>query len=94
MHRLAGTLTRSPVVRPEFYRYCRVALLLLLEQASPADYERVTTEPFPSSDFAGLKDVDRFGQLSGAPGATAELAQDTPGLELGLTRSLGPCSRA
>src|SRR5512135_1093684 len=43
-----------------------------------------TTEPFSSSDFPGLKNVDRLGQLTGAPGAAAELAQDAPGLELGV----------
>ncbi len=29
------------------------------------------TEPFSSSDFGGLKDVDRVGQLPGAPGASS-----------------------
>ena len=42
------------------------------------------SEPFSSSDFAGLKDVDGFGELPGAPGAAAEFAQDAPGLELGV----------
>jgi len=42
------------------------------------------SEPFPSSDFVGLKDVDGFGQLPGAPGAAAQLAQDAPGFELGI----------
>jgi NhaP-type Na+/H+ or K+/H+ antiporter len=42
------------------------------------------TEPFSSSVLAGLKDVDGLGQLPGAPGAAAELAQDAPGLELGV----------
>ena len=37
-----------------------------------------------SSDFAGLQDVDGPGQLTGAPGAAAELAQDAPGFELGI----------
>jgi len=37
-----------------------------------------TNERFSSSDFAGLKDVDGLGELSGAPGAAAELAQDAP----------------
>jgi hypothetical protein len=69
----AGMLTRRPVVRPEFHRYCREALLLLLEQACTADYERVTTEPFSSSDFAGLKDVDRFGQLPARQGKQRSL---------------------
>jgi hypothetical protein len=40
--------------------------------------DQETTEPFSSSDFAGLKDVDRLGQLPGAPGAAAELAEDVP----------------
>jgi hypothetical protein len=51
---------------------------------------RRLTEPFSSCDFAGLKDVDGFGQLPGAPGAAAEFAQDAPGLELGV----GPFARA
>ena len=42
------------------------------------------TEPFSSSDFAGLKNVDGLGQLPGAPGTAAELAQDAPGFELGI----------
>src|SRR6266516_1958257 len=37
-----------------------------------------------SGDLAGLKDVDGLGELPGAPGAAAELAQDVPGLELGI----------
>ena len=37
------------------------------------------TERFSSGDFAGLKDVDGFGELSGAPGAAAEFAEDLPG---------------
>ena len=41
-------------------------------------------EPFSSSDFAGLQDMDGFGQLACPPGAAAELAQDAPGLELGV----------
>src|SRR2546421_6974641 len=42
------------------------------------------SEPFSSSDFAGPKHVDGFGELSGAPGAAAELAQGAPGFELGI----------
>src|ERR1700756_1315159 len=42
------------------------------------------SEPFSSCDPASLKNVDGFGQLPGAPGAAAELAQDVPGLELGV----------
>ena len=34
--------------------------------------------------FAGLKNVDRLGQLPGAPRAAAHLAQDAPGFELGV----------
>jgi hypothetical protein len=37
-----------------------------------------------SCDFAGLKNVDGFGELPGAPRAAAEFAQDAPGLELGV----------
>src|SRR6266536_3910847 len=39
------------------------------------------SEPFSSCDLAGLKDVDGLGQLPGAPGAAAELAQDVPGFQ-------------
>ena len=46
-----------------------------------------------SSDFPGLEDVDRLRELSGAPGATAELAQDAPGLELGITVARGVAPR-
>jgi hypothetical protein len=42
------------------------------------------SEPFSSCGLAGLKDVDGLGQLPGAPGAAAELAQDVPVLELGV----------
>jgi hypothetical protein len=38
-----------------------------------------------------LKDVDGFGELSGAPAAAAELAQDAPGLELGIG-AFGVCT--
>jgi hypothetical protein len=41
------------------------------------------TEPFSTwLCLADLKDVDGFGELAGAPGAAAELAEDPPGLEL------------
>ena len=44
--------------------------------------ESWTGHCFSSSDFAGLKDVDRFGELSSPPRAAAEFAQDAPGFEL------------
>ncbi len=43
-------------------------------------------ERFSSSDLAGLKYVDGFGELPGLPGAAAEFAQDAPGFELGRWR--------
>src|SRR6266516_452843 len=49
-----------------------------------AGYIRRHKERFSSGDLAGLQDVDGFGDLPGAPGAAAELAQDSPGLELGV----------
>jgi len=42
-----------------------------------------------SPGFAGLKDVDGLGELPGTPGAAAELAQDAPGLELGISAFTG-----
>jgi hypothetical protein len=48
------------------------------------------TEPFSSSNLAGLKYVDGFGELPGAPGAAAEFPQDAPRFEL----SVGSFSRA
>ena len=45
-------------------------------------HDRYWTLSLSSSDLAGLKDVDGFGQLPGLPGAAAEFAQDAPGLEL------------
>jgi hypothetical protein len=42
---------------------------------------RVDSEPFSSGGFAGLQDVDGFGEVAGAPGAAAQFAQDAPGLE-------------
>jgi hypothetical protein len=50
----------------------------------PEVYGQRVTEPFSSSDLAVLKDMDGFGQLLGAPGTAAELAQDAPRLELGI----------
>jgi hypothetical protein len=44
--------------------------------------------------LAGLKDVDGFGDLVGAPGTAAELAQDAPGLSWALARSPGARSFA
>jgi hypothetical protein len=38
-----------------------------------------------------LQGVDGLGELSGAPGAAAELTQDSPGLELGV-RVLAGCA--
>jgi len=44
----------------------------------------MTSEPFSSSDLPHLKDVDGLGDLSSFPEAAAELAQDVPGLDLGV----------
>ena len=44
---------------------------------------QVGTEPFHPAISRARENVDRLGQLPGAPGAAAELAQDAPGLELG-----------
>jgi hypothetical protein len=38
--------------------------------------------------------VDGFGELAGAPGAAAELAEDPPGLELGVRSFAGARSFA
>src|SRR5450755_2494583 len=51
--------------------------------------ERQATQPFSSSDFLGLEDVDGLGDLSGAPGAAAKLGQEVPGLELGVRALAG-----
>jgi len=49
-----------------------------------------STEPFPSSLCGvNLQGVDGLGELSGAPGAAAELTQDSPGLELGVRALTG-----
>jgi len=44
------------------------------------------SQPFPSSDLAGLQNVDYFGVLpaTGSSRAAAELAQDAPRFELGI----------
>jgi hypothetical protein len=61
------------------------SLTLRAVVARPAAFaDETVTEPFSSSDFAGLKDVDSLGQLPGAPRAAAKLTQDAPGLELGI----------
>ena len=42
-------------------------------------------EPFSSCfGFADLQNVDCLGELTGAPGAAAELIEDLLGLELGV----------
>jgi hypothetical protein len=47
-------------------------------------------EPFSSCVcLADLQCVDGLGELAGAPGAAAELAQDAPGLELGVRALAG-----
>jgi hypothetical protein len=52
--------------------------------------ERLTTEPFPSwLCLADLQYVNGLGELSGAPGAAAELAEDVPGFELGVRALAG-----
>src|SRR6266567_3964517 len=53
------------------------------------------TEPFSSSVcLAYLQYVDGLGELAGAPGAAAELAENAPGLELGVRTLAGrPQSR-
>jgi hypothetical protein len=49
------------------------------------------SEPFPSRlCLADLQYVDGLGELAGAPGAAAELAEDVPGFELGV-RALAGC---
>ena len=52
------------------------------------------SERFSSSDLAGLKYMDGFGELPGLPGAAEEFAQDAPGLSWALARSPGPGSWA
>ena len=48
------------------------------------------TEPFSSCVcLADLQYVDGLGELAGAPGAAAELAEDAPGLELGVRALAG-----
>ena len=42
------------------------------------------SEPFSTSDLAGLKYVDGLGELPGAPAAAAEFAQDALGPQLGV----------
>src|SRR5215472_15648713 len=50
------------------------------------------TEPFPSwLCFADLQYMDGLGELTGAPGAAAELAEYPSGLELGV-RALAGCA--
>jgi hypothetical protein len=47
-------------------------------------------EPFPSwLCFADLQYVDGLGDLASAPGAAAELAENSPGLELGVRALAG-----
>src|SRR6185437_1946623 len=51
------------------------------------------SEPFPPwLCVADLQYVDGLGELSGAPGAAAEFAKDSPGLELGV-RALAGCAQ-
>src|SRR6185437_9611103 len=47
-------------------------------------------EPFSTQlCLADLQDVDGFGELAGAPGAAAKLAEDPPGLELRICAFAG-----
>jgi hypothetical protein len=51
---------------------------------------RPCSEPFPSwLCLANLQYVDGLGELVGAPGAAAELTEDSPGLELGIRALAG-----
>lgn len=69
-------------------RRCLDQLLLVKRaiycESLGCDWKCPLSEAFSSSDFAGLKDVDGFGQLPGAPRTAAELAQDAPGFELSI----------
>jgi hypothetical protein len=48
------------------------------------------TEPFPSwLCLADLQNVDGLGELASAPGTAAELAENPPGLELGVRALAG-----
>ena len=47
------------------------------------------SEPSSCVCFADLQYVDGLGELSGAPGAAAELAEDPPGLEMGVRALVG-----
>jgi hypothetical protein len=55
----------------------RFWLMVLLQRARAYP----GSERFSSGDLAGLKDVDGLGELPGAPGAAAQLAQDPPRLD-------------
>jgi putative transposase len=60
------------------------------EHDIPDLVKRDFTEPFSSwLCLADLQYVDGLGELSGAPGAAAELAEDPPGLELGVRALAG-----
>src|SRR5215470_9838744 len=56
--------------------------LIAMKRCHASSDTNANNERSSSGDFAGLEDVDGFGDLSGAPGATAEFAQDSLGLEL------------
>lgn len=56
--------------------------------AAARSFRRLITEPFSSSHFPDLKNVDRLGQLTGTPRGAAELAQDPPVLEPGAFGAL------
>ena len=61
-----------------------------LENALRATNGRIQTEPFSSGVcLAGLQNVDGLGELAGAPGAAAQLAEDAPCLELGVRAPAG-----
>ena len=53
---------------------------------------RLCSEPFSSCIcLADLQNVDGLGELAGAPRAASQLAEDPPGLELGV-RALAGCA--
>jgi hypothetical protein len=67
-----------------------VARELNINETTLGNWVKEYREPFPSSLCGvNLQGVDGLGELSGAPGAAAELTQDSPGLELGVRALAG-----
>ena len=88
-----GTPAVGDVIQPGHTEHFEVTWHLFGDTFVRVSYSNGATfymEPFSSwLCLADLQCVDGLGELAGAPGAAAELAEDAPGLELGVRALAG-----